>query len=187
MKITNEFEVARPVDAVWEFFQDVPSVAQCLPGAALTGDKGDGVFAGSISVKLGPMSATFEGEATVTPDAAVKTAIISGTGTDRKGGSRGKVAVDYSLTAIDFGTKVLVDADVTLSGTAARFGRTKLIEEMSTRLIGEFVECLEKKLDAATPEEAAIVVAGEVKGISLFLASMTSSIVNFFKRLFARK
>jgi uncharacterized protein len=145
------------------------------------------VFAGAISVKLGPMSATFEGEATVTAGVETKSANISGTGTDRKGGSRGKVSVDYQLTATGTGTEVLVDADVTLSGAAARFGRTKLIEEMSTRLIDEFVECLEKKLDAATPEEAAIVVAGEVKGISLFFASMTSSIVNFFKRLFSRE
>jgi len=187
MKITNEFEVARPVDTVWEFFENVPSVAQCLPGATLSQDKGEGVFAGSVSVKLGPMSATFEGEATVTPDMDTRSATISGTGTDRKGGSRGKVSVVYSLTAVATGTRVLVDADVTLSGAAARFGRTKLIEEMSTRLIGDFVECLEKKLDATTTEEAAMVVAGEVKGISLFFASLTSSVTGFFKRLFARK
>lgn len=186
MKIVNEFEVTRPVDAVWEFFQDVPSVAQCLPGAELTDDKGDGVFAGAVSMKLGPMSATFEGEATVTPDAATRSAKIAGIGTDRKGGSRGKVAVDYHLEATDTGTRVSVDADVSLSGAAARFGRTQLIEEMSTRLIGEFVECLEKKLDAATPEEAAAVVAAEVRGISLFFASLMSSIANFLKRLFRR-
>ena len=187
MKITNEFEVARPVDTVWEFFQDVPSVAQCLPGAELTDDKGDGVFAGSMAVKLGPMSAHFEGEATVTPDPAGKSATISGKGADRRGGSRAQVKVDYRLDAIGSGTKVSVDADVTLSGSAAQFGRTGLINEMSSRLIGEFVECLEKKLAAATPEEAAAVVAGEVKGISLFLASLAAWIGKFFKRLLGRK
>ena len=187
MKIANEFEVARPVDIVWEFFQDVPSVAQCLPGAELTDDKGEGVFAGSVSVNLGPMSATFEGEATVIPDSAARSANISGTGMDRKGGSRGKVSVDYRLDATDSGTRVTVDADVSLSGAAARFGRTKLIEEMSTRLIGEFVACLEKKLEAATPEEAAAVTVGEVKGISLLFASLASWIGRLLKRLFRRQ
>lgn len=187
MRITNEFEVVRPVETVWEFFQDVPAVAQCLPGAELTEDKGDGVYGGSISVKLGPMSATFEGEATVTPDPAARSANISGKGVDRRGGSRGQVKVDYRLDAVDAGTKVTVDADVTLSGSAAQFGRTGLINEMSTRLISEFVECLEKKLEAATPEEAAAVTAGEVKGISLFFASLGSWIARFFKRLFGRK
>ena len=38
MKIINEFEVSRSVDAVWEFFQDIASVAQCLPGATITDD-----------------------------------------------------------------------------------------------------------------------------------------------------
>ncbi len=182
MKITNEFEVARPVDAVWEFFQDVPAVAQCLPGAQLTEDKGEGVYAGTIGVKLGPMSSTFEGECTVTPDHGARTATISGKGVDRRGGSRGQVNVEYRLEPVAAGTKVSVDADVTLSGAAAQFGRTGLIEEMSNRLIGEFVDCLEKKLEAETPEEAAAVTAGEVKGISLFFASLWAWIKRLFRR-----
>jgi carbon monoxide dehydrogenase subunit G len=187
MKITNEFEVVRPVDTVWEFFQDVPSVAQCLPGAELTDDKGNGVFAGSMSVKLGPMSAHFEGEATVIPDPTAKSATITGKGTDRRGGSRAQVKVDYRLAAVGSGTRVSVDADVTLSGSAAQFGRAGLINEMSSRLIGEFVECLEKKLAATTPEEAAAVVAGQVKGISLFLTSLVAWIGKLIKRLLGRK
>ena len=41
MLVSNEFEVKQPVDKVWEFFQDVPRVAACLPGAQLTDDLGD--------------------------------------------------------------------------------------------------------------------------------------------------
>ena len=36
MLITNDFEVAKPVAAVWDFFGDIPRVASCLPGAELT-------------------------------------------------------------------------------------------------------------------------------------------------------
>ncbi len=180
MKISNEFEVARPVQTVWDFFQDVPSVAQCLPGAELTEDKGGGTYAGSIGVKLGPMTANFEGEATVAPDPAARSAAIEGKGVDRRGGSRGQVSVEYRLTETGAGTKVAVDADISLSGSAAQFGRTGLINEMSNRLIAEFVSCLEMKLEAATPEEAAAVTAGEVRGISLFFASLWA----WIKRLF---
>lgn len=186
MKIVNECEVSRPVVTVWEFFQDIDSVAQCLPGATITEDKGDGVFAGNVTVKLGPMSAKFDGEAVISANAETKSAQISGKGIDRSGGSAGKVEVDYRLDATESGTVVTVDADVSLSGTAARFGRSSLINEMSTRLIGEFVECLEKKLGATTPEIAASVTAGEVKGVSLFLASLWMSTVDFFKKLFSR-
>ena len=36
MLITTDFEVAQPVDDVWKFLGDIPSVAKCLPGAELT-------------------------------------------------------------------------------------------------------------------------------------------------------
>ncbi len=182
MNITHSFEVARPVDTVWEFFQDIPSVAQCLPGAELTEVKSDGNYAGKVSVKLGPLSATFEGEATVTPDHSAKSGSIDGKGVDRRGGSRGQVKVTYVLGSTGSGTKVDIDADVTLSGAAAQFGRTGLINEMSSRLIGEFVTCVEGKLAATTVEEAAQVKAGEVRGFTLFLQSL----IAWFKRLFSR-
>lgn len=180
MKIAQEFVVARPPADVWTFFQDVPAVAQCLPGAELTDQNEDGSYAGNLSVKLGPMSAAFEGTATITPDESNRTATIEGKGVDKKGGSRGQVKVTYSIADDPGGSKVNVDADVTLSGPAAQFGRTGLINEMSKRLIGDFVTCLERKLAATTDEEADTIRAGEVRGISLFFSSLWA----WIKRLF---
>lgn len=182
MKISHTFEVSRPIDQVWDFFQDIPSVAQCLPGAELLDDPGEGSYAGKVSVKLGPMAATFEGTANVNVDAAAKTGSIEGKGVDKRGGSRGHVKVAYSLSPAGTGTSVTIDADVTLSGAAAQFGRTGLINEMSNRLIGEFVQCVEGKLAATTEEEAQMVVAGDVNGIALFFQSL----VAWFKRLVNR-
>lgn len=187
MKITQEFEVGKPLEAVWTFFQDIPAVAQCLPGAELTTDHGDGTYEGTLEAKLGPMTASFEGKATVTPDPANHSGHIEGQGADKRGGSRGQVKVDYRLIAVDSGTSVSVDADVILSGAAAQFGRTGLIKEMSNRLINDFVECLEAKLGAATAEEAQEIAAAQVQGASLFFSSLWTAIVNFFKRLLSRE
>lgn len=172
MKISQEFDVPRPPAVVWNFFQDISSVAQCLPGAELMGQDESGALQGQVSVKLGPMTATFEGTATVVADQANHKATITGKGVDKRGGSRGQVKVDYSIGPKGSGSNVIVDADVTLSGPAAQFGRTGLINEMSKRLIGDFVTCLEAKLEASTEEEAASVKAGEVNGIFLFFASL---------------
>ena len=90
--------------------------------------------------------------------------------------------VQYALEPFEGGTRVTVDADVILSGAAAQFGRTGLIKEMSRRLIGTFVECLEAKLSAETEDEASQIKAAEVKGFSLFLKSLISWIGNVFKR-----
>lgn len=182
MKIEHEFTVARTPDRVWEFFQDIPSVAECLPGAEMLGRGDDGSYDGKLSVKLGPMATSFEGKATVTPDAQARSAVIEGKGVDRTGGSRGQVRVTYEIVADGEGSKVGVDADITLSGPVAQFGRTGLVNEMSKRLIGEFVDCLEAKLAAGTSEEASRITAGEVQGISLFFASLWSWIKGLFGR-----
>ena len=186
MKITETIEVESPIDAVWALFENVPELAQCLPGAELTEDKGEGVYSGKVSAKLGPMTANFEGDATVTTDPASKSGSVNGKGTDRSGGSVGQVKMEFSMVEQAGGTVVEVDADVILSGAAAQFGRTGLIKEMSNRLIAEFVSCLEAKLNAETEEAAAEVQAAEVKGFSLFLSSLVATIVNFFKRLLGK-
>lgn len=172
MKITQEFVVARPPQDVWEFFQDIPSVAECLPGANLAGKGDDGSYDGTLAVKMGPMTAAFEGKCVITPDPGNMSAKIEGKGVDKKGGSRGQVSIVYDINEHSDGCHVLVDADVTLSGPAAQFGRTGLINEMSKRLIGDFVACLEGKLSAATPAEAEAIKAKEVKGLSLFFSSL---------------
>lgn len=180
MKISNEFVVARPPAEVWRAFQDVPAVAQCLPGAELQGQGEDGSYEGSLSVKLGPMTAAFEGKATIETDEPNRSATIEGRGVDRKGGSRGQVKVVYAIVEDATGSKVSVDADVTLSGPAAQFGRTGLVNEMSKRLIAEFVSCLEGKLGASNESESAEITATEIRGISLFFASLLSWIKGLF-------
>ena len=80
-----------------------------------------------------------------------------------------------------------VDAEISLSGAIGQFGRSGIVEEMSRRLVDEFVECLEAKLAAETPEEALEIEASEVKGISLFLAALGSWIGKFFKCLVGKK
>ncbi len=181
MRIEQEFVVARSPDVVWNLFQDVPSVAQCLPGAELLGQSDDGTYDGKLTVKLGPMSAAFEGKATVTPEPEARKATIEGKGVDKRGGSRGQVKVVYAITPEETGSRVSIEADVTLSGPAAQFGRTGLINEMSKRLIVEFASCLEAKLKAGTSEEAAEIKSSEVRGLSLFFASLWASIKKLFK------
>ena len=53
MLIKNEFEVAEPVEKVWQFFENIPQVAACLPGAELTEDLGDEKYKGKVAVRMG--------------------------------------------------------------------------------------------------------------------------------------
>jgi len=180
--ISEEFTVTRPIGEVWDLFLDVPEVARCLPGAELTEDHGDGSYSGTLAVKLGPITSSFEGRATVVADEATHQMKIDGKGVDRSGGSQGRVKVDAVLVGTDANhTRVTLDSHVMLAGPVAQFGRTGLVKELSRRLIDEFGDCLHAKLDAETDEEASAVEAGDVKGLSLFFSSLWSWITSLFR------
>ncbi len=181
--IVQKFDVRRPLPEVWDLFQDVPHVVSCMSGAELTEELGPNEFRGRLSVKLGPVSASFDGEATLEEvDAVSHRAVIRGKGIDRRGGSRGAAVITYELTAADGSTTVDLSADVTLQGRLAQFGRTGLLEEVSKTLTADFVGCLEAKLAASTPEEAAAAHAGKVKGIRLFFIGLWRWIKSAFRR-----
>jgi carbon monoxide dehydrogenase subunit G len=154
VNISQQFTVARPPAEVWAFFQDVPAVARCMPGAELREAKGDGVYAGMVRARLGPFSANFEGEAKVTADPARHSGHVEGKGVDRRGGSRTRMVLDYRLQPAGAGTAVSVEADVTLAGAIAQFGRTGLLQETANILVQDFVRALEAQL-APTPDATA--------------------------------
>lgn len=182
-EIKETFEVASDVQKVWDFFQDVPQVADCMPGVELLGQKEEDTYEGRMKVKVGPISANFQGQAKITEqDDAARTGRISAKGADRQGGSRASATVTYELQPSGTGTQVSVVADVKLQGAMAQFGRTGLIQEVSSQLTKTFASCLAGKLAATTPEEAAEVRSAHVKGLSLFFRSLWRWIKSLFRR-----
>lgn len=182
-EINQIFEVPRPVPTVWSYFNDVPQVVECMPGVELLDDLGGGAFKGNMKVKVGSIAANFQGEARVTEtDEARYVRVISARGVDRQGGSRASAKVRYTLSESADGTKVEIDADISLQGALARFGRAGIIREVSARLTQEFAGCLRTKLTAPTPDAAAKIKAAEIKGLHLMLQSLWA----FLKRLFSR-
>ncbi len=136
--------VNRSVDQTWDFFQDIPKVATCFPGANLTEQTEDGTYKGNVSIKLGPFTATFEGEAKYEPDQQNKSGKVEGKAIDKRGGSRSRLLLNYRLLGID-GDKSQVDfdADIQLAGPIAQFGRVGVIEEAAELLVAEFVSNVE--------------------------------------------
>ncbi len=163
MKISQSFNVSQPLELVWDLFQDVPRVARCMPGAELSEDKGGGVYAGRLGIKLGPFNASFDGEASVTPRHEDFSGHVEGRGVDKRGGSRSKLVMDYRLEPADEGTRVTIDADLQLSGPVAQFGRTSIVNETAAILIGQFVKNVEAQFQGEGAEAgAAQISAGSV-------------------------
>lgn len=146
MKISQSLTVSCPPDRAWDFFQDVPTVATCFPGATLTEDRGDGVYLGNVLIALGPFSATFEGEAKHVPDASTMSGNVEGKAVDKKGGSRSRLSLRYQLAEVTGLTQVDFEADIQLAGPIAQFGRVGIIEEAAQLLIEDFVKNVEREM-----------------------------------------
>lgn len=148
-EIKERFVVGSPLDVVWDFFQDLPAVASCMPGVELGEAAEDGTYAGEMKTKLGPISASFSGTARIAEiDAAARTGSISAQGVDRRAASRVRASVGYALASEGDGTAVEVTADIALQGSMAQFGRTSILQEVSSQMTGEFARCLEERLAA---------------------------------------
>ena len=48
--------------AVWEFLVDPYQVASCLPGASITGKLDASTYAGAMTIKVGPVTASYRGK-----------------------------------------------------------------------------------------------------------------------------
>ena len=150
MKIENTIEVDAPLDRVWALVNDIPRVAPCMPGAALTGVLDDQTYEGTVAVKLGPMRMSYKGKVTVEDvDEANHRARLAASGRDTKGAGTAKASVVTRLEAAgDTRTHLHVTSDVQLTGKVASFGRGGAINDVATRLFGQFADCLRATLEA---------------------------------------
>jgi uncharacterized protein len=155
MRIENEFTVSVPIERAWEVLTDLAGIAPCMPGAQLTGVEGD-VYSGKVKVKVGPVTSEYAGTARfVEKDDSTYHAVIDAKGRDSRGAGNASAAISAQLRADGPRTVVSVDTDLKISGKIAQFG-SGMIKEVSTKLLGQFVECLERKVSvpAAVPSSA---------------------------------
>lgn len=155
MEIEQSFVVPYPRDDVWQSFRDIPGIVGCLPGASLSAPPDDGALKLAMTVKLGPIVATFAGDGQMQLDDDAKRGSVSGAGVDRKSASRVKGEAAFALSEPEAGnTRVDVKVDYSISGSLAQFSRSGVVKELATRLTDAFADNLKAKLDAAAAERA---------------------------------
>jgi carbon monoxide dehydrogenase subunit G len=161
MEISKSFVVKAPAGDVWTFLTDPVRVARCLPGAAITGQVDDRTHAGTITVKVGPVAASYKGTMRFERlDAAARTAEIVAGGQDvrGKGGADMRMISTLVERAPDE-TEVAITSQVNVMGILAQFGRG-LIQDVSDRMFDTFVAAARKELEK--PENTAPAAVSEV-------------------------
>jgi carbon monoxide dehydrogenase subunit G len=159
MKLDNEFTVGVPIEQAWAVLTDLELIAPCMPGAQLTGVN-DGVYSGKVKIKVGPVTAEYAGTAQFSvKDETAYRAVIDARGRDSRGNGNATAVISAQLQPGDGSTRVSVSTDLTIAGRIAQFG-SGMIKEVSAKLLGQFVTCLEGKLSAGAVSQAVVVDAG---------------------------
>ncbi len=148
MELTHEFTVPVPVQEAWDHFQDIASVAECFPGAQVTDTEG-ATFHGSVKVKLGPIALVYNGMGTFTEkDETAYRFVVDAKGKDKRGNGTAGATVTLTMDgAAGDSTDVKVHTDLAITGKPAQFGRG-VMQDVSDKLLGQFVSCLEQRMGA---------------------------------------
>ncbi|MGY4710873.1 SRPBCC family protein [Mycolicibacterium sp. CBM1] len=158
MKIANEFTVSVPIDTAWAVLTDMEQVVPLMPGAQLTGRDGDD-YVGKVKVKVGPVTSEFNGKAHfLERDDQQHRALIDGRGKEARGTGNAAAVVSLQLHEDGERTRVSVDTDLKIVGKLAQFG-SSMLQQVSEKLLGQFVDALEAKLAAGKEPLAEAVAA----------------------------
>jgi uncharacterized protein len=191
MKLEQSFDVRAPVERVWETLVDIERVAPCLPGAEVTEAGEGGTYRGTFSVRLGPTTAAYRGELNMEElDEAARRVVMRASGQDKRGQGSAKATIVSTMREEGEVTHVDVETDFTITGRLARFGRGGMIQDISNRLLKEFAECLQQRIEAppaaaappAPVSAGAQTTAKPVGAFSLFFRALLDRLRRVFGR-----
>jgi uncharacterized protein len=186
MLIRNEFDVAQPVEKVWQFFGNIPQVAACLPGTELSEDLGDDKYEGKVAVRMGPVKLQFAGTAQIAErDEAAHRIVVNAAGAETRGRGQASMVVTATLARSGRGTKVGVAQDLQLSGAAAQYGRG-MISDVTNVLMRDFSANLMRRIDAIERGESPdqVAAASPASGFKLGLRAAQMALARVFRRFF---
>jgi uncharacterized protein len=186
MLIKSDFDVPEPPDKVWRFFDDIPAVAACLPGAELTDDLGDGTYRGTVSIRMGPVRMRFAGTAEIKErDDAARRIVVDAAGADEKGRGQASMSVTADVVATARGSKVEVVQDLQLSGAAAQYGRG-MISDVTAVLMRDFATNMQARIDAIdkglSPDQ--IKTGSAAGGLTIAVRAMRMALARVARRFF---
>jgi len=160
IEIVKTFVVKAPQEAVWGFLTDPQRVARCMPGAAITDRIDEKTFAGTMAVKVGPVSTSYKGKVVFERlDASAHTAEIVATGQDVRGRGGADLRLTSSIKEVAPGqTEVTAASKVNITGILAQMGRG-MVQDVSDHLFQTFSQRMRAELEpaaqAAAPASAA--------------------------------
>lgn len=191
VKLEKKHAIDAPAAAAWNVLRDINVLAECMPGASITGQTSDKEYTGKVSVKVGPVQSVFGGMIELTElDEAKHTMALSAKGKDQTGASNASMQLTASVLPTEGGGCELVgDSEIKVMGKMANFG-ARMINGVADQLISQFLTNFSNRVlatgEGEAAAEAAQKVAEQPQELNA-LALLWGMVTGFFRRLFGPK
>ncbi len=201
IEIKENFRVSAPVEKVWKLLLNPANLVACMPGASLGEILDDKRFVGSVRVKIGPITAQYQGTITFQEidHAGFRTKMLA-EANERGGGTAAGTIVTTLLSLPEGGTEVRSAASIDITGRILQVGHG-LIEGVSAQIIKKYVANAKALIEAPDASEeaqpnapagaaAARVTPAKEDSINIFAIlwkTLWAGVGHMFARLFGRR
>ena len=143
---------------IWECMIDPSFMVKSVPGAELTEQIDERNFKGKISVKIGPVTTNFNGEAEFTKlEEADYELTMEGKGLDTSGKGGANMTMNIKLSTLeDGGTEMLSSMSLSITGRLAQFGGRMIVavnNKMFDQWATSFTELMNQQTSSKDSEE----------------------------------
>ena len=177
LRFEQSFIVKAPPERVWSYLIDPYRVVTALPGAAITDKVDDRTYNGTITVKVGPVSARYRGSVRFDKlDAASRVAEISASGQETSGKGGADMKMTSRLVERAPGeTEANLVSEVNVTGILAQFGRG-MIQDVSDQMFQKFTDGVRAELEKPAAEAGAQAPASVTPAAPIDVASLGSQV-----------
>ena len=164
---------------LWEILRDVPRMVEALPGAALAGAPDEQPLRLRLTIAIGPMRPSFDGEAEVSWDDDTRSGRIEGRAEDAVSRSTGEGQVRFRVIEAAGSGGAALDLAIRyrIRGPLAQFSRGPVVDAVMEQLLARFAANLE-----TAAAGRAIGDAPPPGGLRLLLAAAAATVRRWLAR-----
>ena len=152
VKAEKQLKLNQNPDMVWKMMIDPSFMVKTVPGAELTELLDDRNFNGKISLKIGPVTAKFNGEAKFTKLVEEDYELtLEGKGLDTSGKGGANMTMNIKLAPIDDGgTEMKSSMSLSITGRLAQFGG-RMIVAVNNKMFDQWAKSFTDLLNEQSP------------------------------------
>ena len=154
VKAEKNIKLNQDPDMIWKCMIDPSFMVKSVPGAELTEQLDERNFKGKISIKIGPVTAKFNGEAEFTKlEESDYELTMEGKGIDTSGKGGANMTMNIKLSTLEEGgTEMQSSMSLSITGRLAQFG-ARMIVAVNNKMFDQWAKSFTELLNEQTPSK----------------------------------